>query len=181
MSNRQFWSYLGLEFIYKTTFGKIFYKTACDFNEHPNNNYLKFMDFDKFLQFIGIFTKLFKDKEKTRTLRKKFVYRLFDNDNNEEIDKLEFRNFINAFIEMILICNFQNESIKKKINDIIKDPNMNMQIIEEALDKYVDDVFMEVSFDGNVMTYIEWDNWISKVDGVEEILNFCQNENKDKK
>jgi hypothetical protein len=176
MSNRQFWSYLGLEFIYKTSFGKLFYKIACEFNENPNNNYLKFMDFDKFLQFVGIFTKIFKgskDKEITRTLRKKFVYRLFDLDNNEEIDKLEFRNFINAFIEMILICNFQNETIKQKIDDIIKNVP-NMQCIETALDNYIDDVFMNLSFDGNVMTFSEWDNWISSVDGIEEILNFSQ-------
>ena len=113
MSNRQFWSYLNLEFIYKTTFGKLFYQTVCEFGENSKNDYLKFLDYDKFLQFIGIFTKIFPSSKNvsTRNLRKKFVYRLFDLDNNDEIDKLEFRNFINAFIEMILICNLMAKEV----------------------------------------------------------------------
>ena len=174
MSNRQFWSYLGLEFIYKTTFGKLFYQVITEMGENAKNDYIKFIDFDKFLQFVGIFTKVFKISqfgEMTKDLRKRFVYRLFDLDNNEEIDKLEFRNFTNAFIEMILLCNFQNNTIQQKIDDIIKNVP-NLQNIEKSLDNYVDDVFTQVSFDGYVMTYNEWENWISGVDGIEEILSF---------
>jgi hypothetical protein len=58
MSNRQFWSFLDLEFIYQTNFAKYFYKTACDFNENTKLDYLKFMDYPKFIQFVAIFTKI---------------------------------------------------------------------------------------------------------------------------
>ena len=57
MSNRQFWSFLDLEFIYNTTFAKYFYITACEFNEMNKLDYIKFMDYQKFLQFVAIFTK----------------------------------------------------------------------------------------------------------------------------
>lgn len=60
MSNRQFWSFLDLEFIYNTTFAKIFYKTACEFNDNSKLEYIKFMDYPKFLQFVAIFTKAVK-------------------------------------------------------------------------------------------------------------------------
>jgi hypothetical protein len=58
MSNRQFWSFLDLEFVYQTTFAKFFYKTASDFNDNNKADYLKFMDYPKFIQFVSIFTKV---------------------------------------------------------------------------------------------------------------------------
>ena len=57
MSNRQFWSFLDLEFIYNSTFAKFVYMTACEFNENSKFDYIKFMDNQKFLQFVAIFTK----------------------------------------------------------------------------------------------------------------------------
>ena len=57
MSNKQFWSFLDLEFIYNTTFAKVFYKCASDFNDVSKSDHIKFMDELKFLQFIAIFTK----------------------------------------------------------------------------------------------------------------------------
>lgn len=173
MSNRQFWSILNLEFIYNTTFGKLFYQTICELNENSKLDYLKFLEFNKFLQFVGIFTKKFPGNSNiTIELRKKFVFRLFDLDNNEEIDKLEFRNFINAFLEMILICNFDDENIQGKINSIRKEASTNLSILEKSLDQYVEEVYSNITYDGYVMTYEEWDRWISAVDGIIEIVTF---------
>ena len=169
MSNRQFWSVLNLEFIYSTTFGKLFYQNICELNENAKLDYLKFMDFNKFIQFVGIFTKKLPG-DMSVDLRKKFVYRLFDLDNNEEIDRLEFRNFINAFLEMILLCNFENDTIQSKIKNIRMETS-NIQMIEKSLDQYVDEVFTN-TYDGYVMIYEEWERWISSVDGIIEIVTF---------
>ena len=57
MSNRQFWSFLDLEFIYNSIFAKFIYMTACEFNDNSKSDYIKFMDYQKFLQFVAIFTK----------------------------------------------------------------------------------------------------------------------------
>ena len=57
MSNKQFWSFLDLDFIYNTTFAKLFYKCACDFNDNTKSDHIKFMDYSKFIQFVAIFTK----------------------------------------------------------------------------------------------------------------------------
>ena len=57
MSNRQFWSFLDLQQISNTTFAKLFYKAACDFNDNSKLDHLKFMDRYKFYQFVAIFTK----------------------------------------------------------------------------------------------------------------------------
>ena len=57
MSNRQFWSFLDLQQISNTTFAKLFYKAACDFNDNSKIDHLKFMDRYKFYQFVAIFTK----------------------------------------------------------------------------------------------------------------------------
>ena len=48
MSNRQFWSFLDLQQISNTTFAKLFYKAACDFNDNSKIDHLKFMDRYKF-------------------------------------------------------------------------------------------------------------------------------------
>ena len=57
MSPRQFWTFLDLDFIYNTTFGKKFYKSVCEFNDNSKGDYLRFLDEKKFIQFIVIMTK----------------------------------------------------------------------------------------------------------------------------
>jgi len=171
MSNRQFWSFLNLEFVYTTSFGKIFYKVVCEFNEPTKLEHFKFMDLKKFIQFVCVFTKKPKDENSPLSeLRKKFLFRLFDLDNSEEIDKLEFRNFLTAFLEMILTCNFENEIIQNKIK-ILRAEVSNINLIEKSLDQYVEEVYNN-TYDGYVMTYDEWEKWISTIDGIEEIDNF---------
>ena len=48
---------MDLDFIYNTTFAKLFYKCACDFNDNTKSDHIKFMDYPKFIQFVAIFTK----------------------------------------------------------------------------------------------------------------------------
>jgi Ca2+-binding EF-hand superfamily protein len=171
MSNRQFWNFLNLEFVYNTTFGKIFYQNICEFNEPNKLDYLKFMDFNKFLQFICIFTKKPKESNSPlKEIRKKFVFRMFDNDNNQEIERLEFRNFLGSFLELIVSCNFENEILQNKIKNL-KSESFNMNLIEKALDQYVEEVYNK-TYDGYLMTYEEWEKWITSIDGIDEIENF---------
>jgi Ca2+-binding EF-hand superfamily protein len=171
MSNRQFWSFLNLEFIYTTTFGKIFYQIICEFNEPTKLEYMKFLDLKKFMQFVSIFTKNLTDHlGHSLDLRKKFLFRLFDIDNSEEVDKLEFRNFLTAFLEMILTCNFENETIQNKIKHLRSEAT-NVQLIEKALDQYVEEVYNN-TYDGYVMTYEEWEKWIVSIEGIYEINKF---------
>ncbi len=171
MSNRQFWSFLNIEFIYTTSFGKMFYKVVCEYNEPTKLEHFKFVDLKKFMQFVCVFTKKPKEQHSQLSeLRKRFLFKLFDLDSNEEIDRLEFRNFLTAFLEMILSCNFENEIIQNKLKNLRVEVS-NIHLIEKALDQYVEEIYNN-TYDGYVMTYEEWEKWISKIDGIDEIDDF---------
>ena len=200
MSNRQFWSFLDLQQISNTTFAKLFYKAACDFNDNSKIDHLKFMDRYKFYQFVAIFTKtdeINKNKKNfvkndsdgfgedsnaknnnfASYIKLKFLNSLFDVDNNEEVDRLEFRNFISSFIEMILSCKFESKPIQDQIENIFKvDINSGIsnisQLMEKVLDLYVDEVFSR-SYTGETLTFDEWKNWLlNDVSGINEVLEY---------
>ena len=200
MSNRQFWSFLDLQQISNTTFAKLFYKAACDFNDNSKIDHLKFMDRYKFYQFVAIFTKtdeinknknffvknesdVFTDDPNSKKdsfatyIELKFLNSLFDVDNNEEVDRLEFRNFISSFIEMILSCKFESKPIQDQIDNIFRvDVNSGIsnisQLMEKVLDLYVDEVFSR-SYTGETLTFDEWKNWLtSDVSGIYEVLEY---------
>ena len=217
MSNRQFWSFLDLQQISNTTFAKLFYKAACDFNDNSkidhlaacdfNDNskidHLKFMDRYKFYQFVAIFTKtdeINKNKKNfvknendgfgedsgskqnsfATYIKLKFLNSLFDVDNNEEVDRLEFRNFISSFIEMVLSCKFESKPIQEQIENIFKiDVTSGIsnisQLMEKVLDLYVDEVFSR-SYTGETLTFDEWKNWLlTDVSGINEVLEYSTN------
>lgn len=214
MSNRQFWNLLDLGIIANTTFAKLFYKAACDFNDNTKLDHLKFMDKAKFYQFVAVFTKtkelnenmkrlydgdknefidLDEDKKTGQSSSKqlenkkktfawavklKFINSLFDSVGNEEIDRLEFRNFMSSFIEMILSSKFECGPIQEQINNILSidtsggTSNLS-QLVEKVLDLYVDEVFAHHSYNGEVLTFEEWTNWIyENIAGFEEVLDY---------
>ena len=200
MSNRQFWSFLDLQQISNTTFAKLFYKAACDFNDNSKIDHLKFMDRYKFYQFVAIFTKTDEINKNKKTFVKneseafgddsnskqnsfatfiklKFLNSLFDVDNNEEVDRLEFRNFISSFIEMILSCKFESKPIQDQIDNIFKVDVASgisniSQLMEKVLDLYVDEVFSR-SYTGETLTFDEWKNWLlADVSGINEVLEY---------
>ena len=200
MSNRQFWSFLDLQQISNTTFAKLFYKAACDFNDNSKIDHLKFMDRYKFYQFVAIFTKTdeinknrknfvkndsdgFGDDPNSKQnsfstfIKLKFLNSLFDVDNNEEVDRLEFRNFISSFIEMILSCKFESKPIQDQIDNIFKVDVASgisniSQLMEKVLDLYVDEVFSR-SYTGETLTFDEWKNWLlADVSGINEVLEY---------
>ena len=199
MSNRQFWSFLDLQQISNTTFAKLFYKAACDFNDNSKVDHLKFMDRYKFYQFVAIFTKtdeINKNKKffvknegdfgddpnsKNNTfatlIKLRFLNSLFDVDNNEEVDRLEFRNFISSFIEMILSCKFESKPIQDQIDNIFKVDVASgisniSQLMAKVLDLYVDEVFSR-SYTGETLTFDEWKNWLlADVSGINEVLEY---------
>ena len=199
MSNRQFWSFLDLQQISNTTFAKLFYKAACDFNDNSKIDHLKFMDRYKFYQFVAIFTKTdeinknkknfvkndsdFGDDSNSKQnsfatyIKLKFLNSLFDVDNNEEVDRLEFRNFISSFIEMILSCKFESKPIQEQIDNIFKVDIQSgisniSQLMEKVLDLYVDEVFSR-SYTGETLTFDEWKNWLlADVSGINEVLEY---------
>ena len=199
MSNRQFWSFLDLQQISNTTFAKLFYKAACDFNDNSKIDHLKFMDRYKFYQFVAIFTKTdeinknkkhfvknendlgddpnSKNNNFSSLIKLKFLNSLFDVDNNEEVDRLEFRNFISSFIEMILSCKFESKPIQDQIDNIFKVDVASgisniSQLMEKVLDLYVDEVFSR-SYTGETLTFDEWKNWLlADVSGINEVLEY---------
>jgi hypothetical protein len=199
MSNRQFWSFLDLQQISNTTFAKLFYKAACDFNDNSKIDHLKFMDRYKFYQFVAIFTKTdeinknkkhfvknendlgddpnSKNNNFASLIKLKFLNSLFDVDNNEEVDRLEFRNFISSFIEMILSCKFESKPIQDQIDNIFKVDVASgisniSQLMEKVLDLYVDEVFSR-SYTGETLTFDEWKNWLlADVSGINEVLEY---------
>ncbi len=200
MSNRQFWNFLDLGQIANSTFAKLFYKAVCDFNDNTKLDHLKFMDRYKFYQFIAIFTKTnelnqnknlffedndklseFDDEDKLNSfasyVKLKFINSLFDVDNNDEVDRLEFRNLISSFIEMVLSCKFECGPIQEQINNILNidttGGNNNIsQLMEKVLDLYVDEVFSR-SYTGETLTFDEWKKWlVDEVAGINEILEY---------
>ncbi len=173
MSNRQFWSFLDLEFIYNTKFAKLFYKAVCEFNDNSKLDYLKFMDYAKFIQFVAIFTKntkidnTFSFKEQ----RMKLLYCFFDPNNNEEVDRIEFRNVITSFIEMILTCKFDSEGVQEKIRGLNAESS-NLVMMEKVLDAYTDEVFNTYSYNGELLTYEEWQKWLFSINGIDKVLDY---------
>jgi hypothetical protein len=172
MSNRQFWSFLDLEFIYNTKFAKLFYKTASEFNDDSKLEYIKFMDYAKFFQFVAIFTKnTTLDNVCIKDLRMKFIYDIFDKDGSNEVDRLEFRNIITSFTEMILVCKFDSDGINERIKNLNYEASNN-NLIEKVLDMYVDEVFNQFSYNGEFLTFEEWQKWFFSINGSEKIMEF---------
>jgi Ca2+-binding EF-hand superfamily protein len=173
MSNRQFWSFLDLEFIYNTNFAKLFYKAACEFNDDSKLDYLKFMDYQKFIQFVTLFTKHSKidNTLNFKQMRMKLIFALFDPDNSGEVDRIEFRNVVTSFIEMILTCKFDSEGIQEKIRGLNAESS-NPQMMEKVLDNYVEEVFNVYSYNGELMSYEEWQKWLFSITGIDRILDF---------
>lgn len=176
ISNRQFWTFLDLGNVYNTTFAKLFYKAACNFQDSSKLDHLKFMDYHKFLQFVTIFTKCGnlipenKNSETLESLRLKFIFLIFDSDNSEALDRLEFRNILSAFVEMVLICKFESKAIQEKV-DIFLGESKNTQLIEKILDVYCDEIFI-LSYNQDYLTFDEWEKWIKGIKGIDKILNF---------
>jgi hypothetical protein len=177
ISNRQFWTFLDLGNVYNTTFAKLFYKAACNFRDNTKLDHLKFMDYHKFIQFVVIFTKTGflnpenKSGETLEVLRLKFIFQIFDCDNSEELDRLEFRNILTSFVEMVLVCKFESKAIQEKV-DIFLSESKNTQMIEKILDLYCDEIFT-LSYNQDYLTFDEWDKWIRGIKGIDKILNFA--------
>ena len=154
------------------------------------------MDKYKFYQFVAVFTKtkVLNENENyfiegvkknennpnstfARDVKLKFLNTLFDVDNNEEVDRLEFRNLISSFIEMILSCKFECAPIQEQINNILNidtsgGTNNISQLMEKVLDLYVDEVFAR-SYTGETLTFDEWKKWLfDEVAGIQEILDY---------
>ena len=173
MSNRQFWSFLDLDFIYNTKFAKLFYKVCCDFNDNYKLDYIKFMDYPKFIQFVCTFTKMARIDATTtfKDMRTNLIFRLFDPDCNGEVDRVEFRNVITSFIEMILTCRFDSDGVQEKIRSLNQESS-NILLMEKVLDNYVDEIYNAFSYNGELMSFEEWQKWVFSLNGFNKILEF---------
>jgi hypothetical protein len=172
MSNRQFWSFLYLDYIYNTKFAKIFYRAICNFNDNSKLDYIKFIDYGKFLQFVAIFTKIENSKKfNFYETRIKLIFALFDADNTQEVDRIEFRNMITCFIEMILQCRFDSLGLQEKLNNLNTE-SANIQMMEKVLDNYVEEVFNIFSYNGEFLSFDEWKKWLFTINGIQKILEF---------
>jgi hypothetical protein len=104
-------------------------------------------------------------------MRIKFIFKLFDKDNNDEIDRLEFRNLTTAFVELVLNLKFDSELLNEKIKALNFEAN-NYTIMDKVLDQYVDDVFDTYSYSGEILTYEEWCKWFYSISGIEKVLDY---------
>ena len=43
--------------------------------------------------------------------------------------------------------------------------------MEKVLDQYVDEIY-QGSYNGEILTFEEWEKWFNKIEGIEAILNF---------
>lgn len=104
-------------------------------------------------------------------MRLTFLFKVFDGDNSDEIDRLEFRNSITTFVEMILSCKFDSEGIQEKIRNLNNEAS-NASLMEKVLDQYVDEVFNIYSYNGEILSYEEWSKWIYSFAGIDKILDY---------
>jgi Ca2+-binding EF-hand superfamily protein len=131
------------------------------------------MDYNKFIQFVAIFTKNTKIDNyiSLKEMRIKLMYSLFDPDGNDEVDRLEFRNIVTSFIEMILTCKFDSEMIQEKIRNLNLE-SVHISMMDKVLDNYVDEVYNTYSYNGEFLTYDEWQKWLFSINGIDKILDF---------
>ena len=101
----------------------------------------------------------------------KLLYCFFDSNSNEEVDRIEFRNVITSFIEMILTCKFDSEGIQEKIRGLYAESS-NSVMMEKVLDTYTDEVFNTYSYNGELLTYEEWQKWLLSINGIDKVLDF---------
>lgn len=205
MSIQGFWKVLGLESIADTSFGKIFYRAACTFSDNKNPNQVKFMTEHKFLQILALLTKknkinsnidnLFEGggnsnpeeaKELYMKARYLFLFTLFDVDDSGEISKLDFRNVISSFLELVVNGKYGTKIVDETIGEIIanKEKKNLAQFLEDVVDTYVDNTFSDYSYNGEIMTYDGWKKWIDgKIVGIQKMMDFCFeiNDDEDKK
>jgi hypothetical protein len=104
-------------------------------------------------------------------MRIRFIFKLFDKDNSDEIDRLEFRNLTTAFVEMILNLKFDSEFVMDKIKALNFESN-NVTIMDKVLDQYVDDVYDTYSYSGEILTYDEWCKWFLSISGIDKVLDY---------
>jgi hypothetical protein len=104
-------------------------------------------------------------------MRARFIYQLFDADMSDEVDRLEFRNTITSFIEMILSCKFESEVLQEKIKTLNMDSISN-NLMEKVLDLYVENVYGTFSFNREMLTYEEWEKWLYSIEGIDKIMDF---------
>jgi hypothetical protein len=107
-------------------------------------------------------------------MRLKFIYKLFERDNSEEVDRLEFRNLTTAFVEMILNIKFDSEMVMEKIDLLNKESN-NITLMDKALDQYVDEVYNSFSYNKEILTYEEWCKWFNSINGIDKFLDYIGN------
>jgi hypothetical protein len=105
-------------------------------------------------------------------MRMRFIFKLFDPDNSDECDRLEFRNIVTSFIEMIIHCKFDSEYIQSKINDLNNEITRKDSNMEKVLDGFVDDVYGGFSYSGEILTYDEWTKWFYSINAIDKVLDF---------
>ncbi len=48
----------------------------------------------------------------------------------------------------------------------------NISIMEKVLDSFVDEIFNNYSYSGEVLTFEEWEKWFRSINLSEKIINF---------
>lgn len=68
----------------------------------------------------------------------------------------------------MISVNFQDNSLEKLKAEITK---QNEQCIDGALNLMVEEIFQKYSSSGEELTFEEWCNWFTDLDGINEILD----------
>lgn len=193
MSPRNFFNALSLNGLGDTEFGKIFYRNACNFREGHNPNKIVFMDENKFLQTVAILTKEKEIEQNAanfynysadiinenlsgfaKMVKERFYFKLFDSENNNEVSKVEFRNIISSFLEVLVNGKYNNIylfdfsdvdliDVYKEIENLkALDKNVINDSLEYVIDNYVDKIFAD-SINGEYLSFEEWKNWFESI------------------
>jgi len=60
---------------------------------------------------------------------------------------------------------------KKKIRNL-NNESSNTSVMEKVLDNYVEEVYTSFSYNGEILTFDEWQKWLFTINGIDKILDF---------
>jgi len=142
-----------------------------------NDNQEKVLiDWQKFINIIAILSK------GARMEKLQLIYRLFEKSPSSRITRIELKYAIGSIMLSMMYVKFEDPEIEKLKQFISK---MGDFQIEQTIEVYVDEILSRYcqgqSGVSDDMSFIEWTNWVTDLNGINEILDYKHSLQKEKK
>ena len=162
MAKRKLLDYFGLMELDNTKFANRFFNVIKSSNSKIRD-FSPYLNYAKFISSISLLTK------GDRKDRLKFIYSIFDLDEDKYIEREEMLNIFMSFFEAMNRVHFQApdlDLLKTKINEA------HEKHIKEALESIVDDIYTKHSHKPDILFYDEWQEWFLTLEGMTEVLDY---------